>query len=141
MNEVTVKKGRPSKYSKSIVKDVLEKLSQGIGIKHAAMQCGITWTTWRTWMDKDKTNALRDAYIKSKEYGIEFLISEMDERMEKALDKKNISMSECKLIETYTKLQMWKASKLSPKYYGTEKQTLSITDADDKKIEISWASD
>ena len=142
MNEVTVKKGRPSKYSKSIVRDVLDKLTLGIGIKHATIQCGINWNTWRNWMDKDKSNELRNSYIKAKEYGIEFLISEMDERMEKALERKNISTAECKLIETYTKLQMWKASKLAPKLYGTEKQHhLSITDSEDKKIEISWASD
>ena len=42
---------------------------------------------------------------------------------------------------TKVKNVQWQASKLSSKKYGTEKQTLSITDADDKKIEISWASD
>ena len=139
MNEVTVKKGRPSKYSKTIVKDVLTLLSQGIGIKHATMQSGITYPSWRTWMDKDEK--LRDAYYKAKEAGIEMIISSVDEKIENALDKKNIPMAEVKLLEIYSKNMQWKASKLSPKQYGTEKQTLSITDADDKKIEISWASD
>ena len=51
-------------------------------------------------------------------------------------------MSEVKLLEVYSKNMQWKAGKLSPKQYGTEKQqTLSITDSDDKKIEISWQSD
>ena len=139
MNEVTVKKGRPSKYSKTIVKDVLTLLSQGIGIKHATMQSGITYPSWRAWMDKD--DKLRDAYYKAKEAGIEMLISKVDEKLEDALQLKDIPMSRVKLLEIYSKSIMWQASKLSPKYYGTEKQTLSITDADDKKIEISWASD
>jgi len=139
MNEVTVKKGRPSKYSKTIVKDVLTLLSQGIGIKHATMQSGITYPSWRAWMDKD--DKLRDAYYKAKEAGIEMIISSVDEKIENALEKKNIPMAEVKLLEIYSKNMQWKASKLSPKQYGTEKQTLSITSEDDKKIEISWASD
>jgi len=139
MNEVTVKKGRPSKYSKTVVKDVLTLLSQGIGIKHATMQSGITYPSWRTWMDKDEK--LRDAYYKAKEAGIEMIISSVDEKIENALEKKNIPMAEVKLLEIYSKNMQWKASKLSPKQYGTEKQTLSITSEDDKKIEISWASD
>jgi len=139
MNEVTVKKGRPSKYSKTLCKEVLTLLSQGIGIKHATAQCGITYPSWRAWMDKD--DKLRDAYYKSKEAGIEMLISRVDEKLEDALQLKDIPMSRVKLLEIYSKSIMWQASKLAPKHYGTEKQTLSITDADDKKIEISWASE
>ena len=139
MNEVTVKKGRPSKYSKTLCREVLTLLSQGIGIKHATTQCGITYPSWRAWMDKD--DKLRDAYYKAKEAGIEMLISKVDEKIENALDKKNIPMAEVKLLEIYSKNIQWQAGKLAPKQYGTEKQTLSITSEDDKKIEISWASD
>jgi len=89
----------------------------------------------------DKDDKLRDAYYKAKEAGIEMLISKVDEKIENALDKKNIPMAEVKLLEIYSKNIQWQAGKLAPKQYGTEKQTLSITDADDKKIEISWASD
>ena len=140
MNEVTVKKGRPSKYSKTLCREVLTLLSQGIGIKHATTQCGITYPSWRAWMDKD--DKLRDAYYKAKEAGIEMLISGVDEKLEDALQLKDIPMSRVKLLEIYSKSIMWQASKLAPKQYGTEKQNkLSIIDADDKKIEISWASD
>jgi hypothetical protein len=103
------------------------------------MQSGITYPSWRAWMDKD--DKLRDAYYKAKEAGIEMIISSVDEKIENALEKKNIPMAEVKLLEIYSKNMQWKASKLSPKQYGTEKQTLSITSEDDKKIEISWASD
>jgi len=140
MNEVTViKKGRPSKYSKTLCRDVLTLLSEGMGIKHATAKCGITYPSWRTWMDKDEK--LREAYYKAKEDGIEMLLSGVDEKIETALLKDRIPMSEVKLLEIYSKNVQWQASKLSSKKYGTEKQTLSITDADDKKIEISWASD
>ena len=139
MNEVTVKKGRPSKYSKTLCREVLTLLSQGIGIKHATTQCGITYPSWRTWMDKDEK--LREAYYKAKEDGIEMLLSAVDEKIETALLKDRISMSEVKLLEIYSKNMQWQAGKLSSKKYGTEKQTLSITSEDDKKIEISWASD
>ena len=137
---VSVKKGRPTKYSKSIVKDILDKLSRGISIRDAVKECGITWQSWRNWILKDEK--LKDAYVRSKELGIEYVIGDIDKRIENALDKQKISMSEVKLLEVYSKNMQWKAGKLSPKQYGTEKQqTLSITDSDDKKIEISWQSD
>ena len=136
---VSVKKGRPTKYSKSIVKDILDKLSRGISIRDAVKECGITWQSWRNWILKDEK--LKDAYVRSKELVIEYVIGDIDKRIENALDKQKISMSEVKLLEVYSKNMQWKAGKLAPKYYGTEKQTLSITDSDDKKIEISWQSD
>ena len=137
---IPVKKGRPTKYSKSIVKEILDKLSRGISIRDAVKECGITWQSWRNWILKDEK--LREGYIKAKELGIEYVIGDIDKRIENALDKQKISMSEVKLLEVYSKNMQWKAGKLSPKQYGTEKQqTLSITDSDDKKIEISWQSD
>ena len=140
MDNLPVKKGRPSKYSKTLCRDVLTLLSEGMGIKHATTKCGITYPSWRTWMDKDEK--LRDSYYKAKEAGIEMLISGVDEKLEDALQLKDIPMSRVKLLEIYSKSIMWQASKLAPKQYGTEKQNkLSIIDADDKKIEISWASD
>ena len=136
---VSVKKGRPTKYSKSIVKDILDKLSRGISIRDAVKECGITWQSWRNWILKD--DKLKDAYVRSKEIGIEYVIGDIDKRIENALDKQKISMSEVKLLEVYSKNMQWKAGKLAPKYYGTDRQTLSITDKDEKKIEISWQSD
>ena len=137
---IPVKKGRPTKYSKSIVKEILDKLSRGISIRDAVKECGITWQSWRNWILKD--DKLKDAYVRSKELGIEYVIGDIDKRIENALDKQKISMSEGKLLEVYSKNMQWKAGKLSPKQYGTEKQqTLSITSDDDKKIEISWQSD
>ena len=65
---IPVKKGRPTKYSKSIVKDILDKLSRGISIRDAVKECGITWQSWRNWILKDEK--LREGYIKAKELGI-----------------------------------------------------------------------
>ena len=50
---IPVKKGRPTKYSKSIVKDILDKLSRGISIRDAVKECNITWQSWRNWILKD----------------------------------------------------------------------------------------
>lgn len=139
MDNLPVKKGRPSKYSKTLCRNVLTLLSEGMGIKHATAKCGVSYPSWRAWMDKD--DKLKESYYKSKEAGIEMLLSAVDEKIETALLKDRISMSEVKLLEIYSKNVQWQAGKLSSKKYGTEKQVLSITDADDKKIEISWASD
>ena len=133
-------KGRPTKYNKTLVKEILEQLSKGISIRDATKKSGITWSSWRNWILKDEK--LREAYAQAKEIGIEYIIHDADERIESALNREKISMSEVKLLEVYSKNLQWKASKLSAKQYGTEKQqTLSITDKDDKKIEISWVSD
>ena len=107
-----------------------------------AMQFGITWQSWRNWILKDEKQGgtLKDAYVRSKELGIEYILGDIDKRIENALDEDKISMAKCKLLEIAAKQMQWKASKLAAKYYGTEKQTLSITDNDDKKIEISWQS-
>ena len=121
-------------------RDILDKLSRGISIRDAVKECGITWQSWRNWILKDDTGKLKDAYVRSKELGIEYVIGDIDKRIESALDEDKISMAKCKLLEVYTKQMQWKAGKLAPKYYGTEKQTLSITSDDDKKIEISWQS-
>ena len=137
---IPVKKGRPTKYSKTIVKDILDRLSRGISIRDAVKECNITWQSWRNWMLKDDTGKLKDSYVRAKELGIEYIIGDIDKRIENALDKQKISMSEVKLLEVYSKNMQWKAGKLAPKMYGTEKQTLSITSDDDKKIEISWQS-
>ena len=137
---IPVKKGRPTKYSKSIVKDILDKLSRGISIRDAVKECNITWQSWRNWMLKDDTGKLKDSYVRAKELGIEYIIGDIDKRIENALDEDKISMAKCKLLEVYSKQMQWKAGKLAPKMYGTEKQTLSITSDDDKKIEISWQS-
>ena len=116
----------------------MDKLSRGISIRDAVKECGITWQSWRNWILKDEK--LKDAYVRSKELGIEYVIGDIDKRIENALDKQKISMSEVKLLEVYSKNMQWKAGKLAPKYYGTDRQTLSITDKDEKKIEISWQS-
>ena len=137
---IPVKKGRPTKYSKTIVKDILDRLSRGISIRDAVKECNITWQSWRNWMLKDDTGKLKDSYVRAKELGIEYIIGDIDKRIENALDKEKVTMSECKLLEVYSKQMQWKAGKLAPKMYGTEKQTLSITSDDDKKIEISWQS-
>ena len=139
MDNLPVKKGRPSKYSKTLCRNVLTLLSEGMGIKHATAKCGVSYPSWRAWMDKD--DKLKESYYKSKEAGIEMLLSAVDDKIETALLKDRIPMSEVKLLEIYSKNVQWMATKLSSKKYGTEKQVLSITDADDKKIEISWASD
>ena len=83
MDNLPVKKGRPSKYSKTLCRNVLTLLSEGMGIKHATTKCGITYPSWRTWMDKDEK--LREAYYKAKEDGIEMLLSAVDEKIETAL--------------------------------------------------------
>ena len=46
------KLGRPSKYSTTIVKNILNRLAKGEAIRNVVKEEGIDWETWRQWLIK-----------------------------------------------------------------------------------------
>ena len=137
----TSKIGRPTKYSKTIVRNILELLSKGVSIRSALKQEGITWRTWRLWMDKYE---LRNAYVQAKQDGIDYTISETEEVARNTIEKaanKEIDIATVKSVDIWVKHKQWVASKLAPKTFGTDKQQVSITGSDGQKLEIEWQKD
>ena len=99
------KVGRPSKYSKTLCREVLILLEQGMGIKNATKQCGISYNVWRQWMDKDEK--LRDLYYKAKESGIEMLISNLDERIDQTHRRSAAEMVICVLRASFIAISLF----------------------------------
>ena len=133
--------GRPTKYSKTIVRNILELLSKGISIRSALKKEGITWRTWRIWMDKYE---LRNAYVQAKQDGIDYTISDVESLARETVDKaakKEIDLATVKAVDNYIRHKQWSASKLAPKTFGTDKQQVSITGSDGQKLEIEWQKD
>jgi|TARA_R100000231_G_scaffold108713_1_gene80466 hypothetical protein len=133
--------GRPSKYSKTIVKNILELLSKGESIRSALKKENITWRTWRTWMDKYE---LRNAYVEAKQDGIDYTIADAEQIAKQTIDKaakKEIDLATVKAVDTYLRHKQWVASKLAPKTFGTDKQQISLTGSNGQKLEIEWQKD
>ena len=79
MNEIVEKKktGRPSKYSKSIIKNILERLAKGESIRAVIKEENISWNTFRKWMNDDEQ--LRKDYETAKSDGIQFTIDDIEQ--------------------------------------------------------------
>ncbi len=133
------KMGRPTKYSKTITKNILERLAHGESIRSAVTSEGITWPTWRLWMQKDEE--LRNKYAQAKQDGIDYTVDEVEVVTRDAIDKafnKKMDVAGIKAIDVWAKHKQWKASKLAPKVYGSDKQQLSLTNSNGQTLSIEW---
>jgi len=133
------KLGRPTKYSKTIIKKILERLAQGESIRFATEQENITWPTWRSWLLKDED--LRTKYAQAKQDGIDYTFDDVEtvtrDVIDQAKDKK-MDIAAIKALDIWTKHKQFKASKLQPKVYGTDKQQLSLTSSNGQTLSIEW---
>ena len=135
-----IKQGRPTKYSKTLIKKILERLAKGEPIRNAVVDEGISWATFRNWLlTKD---GLRQQYALAKQDGIEWSIGDLEtiamQTVSRSRDKK-ADISEVKAVSELIKHRQWKAQKLFPRVYG-DKTQMEVSGGD-KAIEIKWESD
>ena len=132
------KLGRPSKYSSTLVKNILNRLALGESIRSACKEENIDWETWRNWL-KNKPGLAHD-YADAKHHGIEWSMADLEtlafQTLKRARDKQS-DMNEVKAVDTLIKHKQGKAQKLSPRVYG-DKTQLDIANADGKPFEIAW---
>tara|TARA_R100001591_G_scaffold41381_1_gene52776 strand:+ start:1252 stop:1668 length:417 start_codon:yes stop_codon:yes gene_type:complete len=132
------KLGRPSKYSTTIVKNILNRLAKGEAIRNVVKEEGIDWETWRQWLIKKP--GLAHEYAVAKQHGIEWSMSDLEtlamQTLKRAREKQS-DMNEVKAVDTLIKHKQWKAQKLFPRVYGDRHQ-LDIGNADGKPFEIAW---
>ena len=70
------KLGRPSKYSTTIVKNILNRLARGEAIRNVVKDEGIDWETWRQWLIKKP--GLANEYARAKQDGVEWSMSDLE---------------------------------------------------------------
>jgi len=135
-----LKQGRPTKYSKTLIKKILERLAKGEPIRNAVVDEGITWSTFRNWLrSKD---GLREQYSLAKSDGIEWSMGDVEtiamQTVSRAREKK-ADISEVKAVSELIRHRQWKAQKLFPRVYG-DKTQMEVSGGD-KAIQISWETD
>jgi hypothetical protein len=135
------KLGRPSKYSSTIVKNILNRLALGEAIRSAVKEEGIDWETWRQWLKKKP--GLAEEYALAKMDGIEWSMSDLEtlamQTIKRARDKQS-DLNEVKAVDTLIRHKQWKAQKLFPKVYG-DRQQLEIGNSNGKPFEVGWAKE
>ena len=136
-----IKQGRPTKYSKKLIKKILERLAKGEPIRNAVKDEEISWATFRSWLITNK-DGLRQQYTLAKQDGIEWSIGDLEtiamQTVSRSRDKK-ADISEVKAVSELIKHRQWKAQKLFPRVYG-DKTQMEVSGGD-KAIEIKWETD
>ena len=136
--EVVKKQGnRPSKYKQSILADLFEMLARGKTIRECCKELDVSWTTLRQWINIDKK--LNDQYLQAKHDSVLYTIEDLDKLLEEAKKDPKLNMTKVKLLEIIQKNVHFKAGKLAPKIYGTEKQTMSIQDQKGNEFKVEWS--
>jgi len=142
VNQIVEKKktGRPSKYSKSIIKNILERLAKGESIRAVIKEENISWNTFRKWMNDDEQ--LRKDYETAKSDGIQFTIDDIEQLCKstysKALDKQ-VDLNAIKSLDILVRHKHFMASKLSPRTFGSDKQQVTLQNNRGEKFQIEWS--
>ena len=128
---------RPSKYKQSILSDLFEMLARGQTIRECCKELDVSWTTLRQWINKDEK--LNKQYLQAKHDSVLYTIEDLDTLLEQAKKHHKLNMTKVKLLEIIQKNVHYKAGKLAPKIYGTEKQTMTIQDQKDNEFKMEWS--
>lgn len=140
LTEVTTNKqgNRPAKYKQSIMARLMELVAEGTTTRECVKELNVSWTTLRKWLnEKNYQQLYRVAQSDQITFNHEKLDKMLDDAYEKAQAKK-LTMTEVKLIELIQKNYHHKNSKLQNHVWGSEKQTMSISDSKGQEFKIEW---
>tara|TARA_R110002050_G_scaffold22070_1_gene60569 strand:+ start:481 stop:924 length:444 start_codon:yes stop_codon:yes gene_type:complete len=140
LTEVTTNKqgNRPAKYKQSIMARLMELVAEGTTTREAVKELNVSWTTLRKWLnEKNYQQLYRIAQSDQITFNHEKLDKMLDDAYQKAQAKK-LTMTEVKLIELIQKNYHHKNSKLQNHVWGSEKQTMSISDSKGQEFKIEW---
>jgi len=140
LTEVTTNKqgNRPAKYKQSIMARLMELVAVGTTTREAVKELNVSWTTLRKWLNEKNYQQL---YRIAQSDQITFNHEKLDKMLEDAYQKaqaKKLTMTEVKLIELIQKNYHHKNSKLQNHVWGSEKQTMSISDSKGQEFKIEW---
>jgi len=129
---------RPSQYKSSIMQKLFELIAEGKTTREVVKELDVSWPTLRKWLE-DKT--YYQQYLKARSDSVLFTVDDLDnilkEAHKNARDKK-LTMTEVKLIELIQKNYHHKNSKLQNHIWGSERQTMSISDTKGNEFKVEW---
>ena len=138
--EITNKQGnRPAKYKQSIMARLMELVAEGKTTRECVKELDVSWTTLRKWL---KEKNYQDLYRVAQSDQVVFNNEKLDLILEDAHQRakaKKLTMTEVKLIELMQKNYHHKNSKLNPTTWGSDKQTMSISDSKGQEFKVEWS--
>jgi len=130
------------KFDSATLEDVFEQLALGKSVKSVLDDKNLSYEGLRKLMRKKPK--IRRLYEEAKEDGIDYLLSNNIDLLNKTVDefKENGKgdLAITNLLKEITNLNRWKASKLLPKY-NDNAQKLQLSNADNKPLIVKWAKD
>ena len=130
------------KFDSATLEDVFEQLALGKSVKSVLDDKKLSYEGLRKLMRKKPK--IRQLYNEAKEDGIDYLLSNNIDMLNKTVDEFKANgkgdLAITNLLKEITNLNRWKASKLLPKY-NDNAQKLQLSDADNKPLIVKWAKD
>jgi len=130
------------KFDSDTLEDVFEQLALGKSVKSVLDDKNLSYEGLRKLMRKKPK--IRRLYEEAKEDGIDYLLSNNIDLLNKTVDEFKANgkgdLAITNLLKEITNLNRWKASKLLPKY-NDNAQKLQLSNADNKPLIVKWAKD
>ena len=130
------------KFDNKTLEDVFEQLALGKSVKSVLDEKNLSYEGLRKLMRKKPK--IRQLYNEAKEDGIDYLLSNNIDMLNKTVDEFKANgkgdLAITNLLKEITNLNRWKASKLLPKY-NDNAQKLQLSNADNKPLIVKWAKD
>jgi hypothetical protein len=130
------------KFDSATLEDVFEQLALGKSVKSVLDDKNLSYEGLRKLMRKKPK--IRRLYEEAKEDGIDYLLSNNIDMLNKTVDEFKANgkgdLAITNLLKEITNLNRWKASKLLPKY-NDNAQKLQLSNADNKPLIVKWAKD
>ena len=130
------------KFDSATLEDVFEQLALGKSVKSVLDDKNLSYEGLRKLMRKKPK--IRKLYEEAKEDGIDYLLSNNIDLLNKTVDEFKANgkgdLAITNLLKEITNLNRWKASKLLPKY-NDNAQKLQLSNADNKPLIVKWSKD
>lgn len=130
------------KFDSATLEDVFEQLALGKSVKSVLDEKNLSYEGLRKLMRKKPK--IRQLYEEAKEDGIDYLLSNNIDILNKTVDEFKANgkgdLAITNLLKEITNLNRWKASKLLPKY-NDNAQKLQLSNADNKPLIVKWSKD
>ena len=130
------------KFDNKTLENVFEQLALGKSVKSVLDEKNLSYEGLRKLMRKKPK--IRQLYEEAKEDGIDYLLSNNIDLLNKTVDEFKANgkgdLAITNLLKEITNLNRWKASKLLPKY-NDNAQKLQLSNADNKPLIVKWSKD